>query len=495
MTGATTQINKGAYMEQRKFQRSSKIGEWKIVGGAGATIASTSSGNIHIPFLEKTRQDCRSEVAIVKCPVYGLAEDSVREAIALLGGIGRFCKKGDVVVLKVNAGGAFPVEIADTTHPAIVAAVVKVCKEAGAKVIIMERPGFNDNADKVYTVTGIKDAALKAGADEMWDWQTAEYVEVAVPEPRSFEKVILPRTLMEADAYIDIPKLKNNAIIAGLTLGIKSKLGLIPCEDRAMIHRTPVEMAAGCVDIAKAIHHLHALTLVDAVQAMEGRVHQGTVCSPGFIAASPDMVAVEAVCHDIVGYHPLESPAVQIAMKDGLGTADYDEIDVLGTRIQDVRYPFLRSNARYVQRFMNVKEYFGGVCNACLLGMAGVPPVVDPEKKYAVISGRKALVAKSLEDIDEVYLVGECACRADHQFPGYMEKVNAAKKVIKMGTCPGHSSVEHWGARKLGGVYDRFMLLSSDMRACATLPEGLRHGIVKEAYDRKSGKVKELGTK
>jgi uncharacterized protein (DUF362 family) len=482
-------------MTQRDFKRSSKLGEWKVVGGAGATVASTSSGNIHVPFLERPCLEHRSEVAIVKCPVYALSDGAVREAISLLGGIGRFCKSGDTVVIKVNAGGAFPVEIADTTHPAIVAAVVKVCKEAGAKVIIMERPGFNDNADKVYTVTGIKDAALKAGADEMWDWQTAEYVEVAVPEPRSFEKVILPKILMEADAYIDIPKLKNNAIIAGLTLGIKSKLGLIPCEDRAMIHRTPVEMAAGCVDIAKAIHHLHVLTLVDAVQAMEGRVHMVTVCSPGFIAASPDMVAVEAVCHDIVGYHPLESPAVQIAMKDGLGTGDLEEIDILGTRIQDVRYQFMRSHARFVQRFMNVKEYFGGVCNACLLGMEGVPPVVDPAKKYAVISGRKALIAKSLDDIDEVYLVGECACMLDHQFPGYMEKINKAKKVIKMGTCPGHSSVEHWGTRKLGGVYDRFMLLSADMRACATMPEGVRPGIVKEAHARRSGKVKDLESK
>jgi hypothetical protein len=299
---------------------------------------------------------------------------------------------------------------------------------------------------------------------------------------------------MEADVYIDLPKLKNNAIIAGLTLGIKSKLGLIPQEDRGLIHRMPVDMAAGCCDIAKAIDHLHRLTLVDGVHAMEGRVHQGIVCTPGFIAASPDQVAVEAVCHAIVGYHPLESPAVQIAMKDGLGTGDLEEIDILGTRIQDVYYPFMKSHTRYVQSFMNVKEYFGGTCNACLLGMAGVPPVVDPDKKYAVIGGTRALVAKPLSDIDEVYLVGECACRADHQFPSYMDKVNAAKKVIKMGTCPGHESVERWSERKLGGIYDHFMLLSSDMRTCATLPEAIRPTIVKAAYERRSGRVTEFKT-
>ena len=65
-----------------------------------------------MPFLDRLPQESRSEVAIVKCPVYALAENSVREAIHLLGGIVRFCKKGDVVVVKVNAGGAFPVELA-----------------------------------------------------------------------------------------------------------------------------------------------------------------------------------------------------------------------------------------------------------------------------------------------------------------------------------------------------------------------------------------------
>ena len=170
------------------FRRSARVGKYLVVGGGG-TVASTNSGNLHVPFLDRPPQESRSEVAIVKCPVYALAESSVREAIHLLGGIDRFCKKGDVIVVKVNAGGAFPVEIADTTHPAIVAAVVKVCKEAGAIVKIMERPGFNDKADKVYTVSGIKDAALSAGADELWDWETAEYVEVDVPEARTFAKV------------------------------------------------------------------------------------------------------------------------------------------------------------------------------------------------------------------------------------------------------------------------------------------------------------------
>ncbi len=454
-------------------------------------IASTNSGNLHIPFIDRPPQERKSEVAIVKCSNYSQVGDAVREAIDLLGGITRFCKKGDTVVIKPNAVLAQPWEMAETTHPAVVAEVVKAFKEVGTTVKIVERPAFGAHTANVYEVTGINEAALGAGADELWDWRTGEYIEVAVPDPRSFAKVKLPKVLMEADVFVDLPKLKNNHVLGSgaLTLGIKSKLGLIPQEDRALIHRTPVDMAAGCCDIAKAINHLHRLTLIDGVYGQEGCVHYGLLARPGIIVASPDMVAAEAVCHAIVGYHPLESPCVQIAMKDGLGTGDLSEIDILGTRIQDVYYPFARALMRYVQKYTNVKEYFGGTCVGCLYAMTAVPPIVDPKKKYAVVSGTRALVAEPLSSFDEVYLVGECACRGDHQFPGFMEKVNAAKKVIKMGTCPGNDSVQN---RKWGGIYDAYMLLSVDGWINSVLPENVRPSALRAAYDRREGKVTKL---
>ena len=72
-------------MAPQEFRHPTRVGKWKVVGGS-EIIASTNSGNIHTSFLNRPPQERRSEVAIVKCPVYGLAEGSVREAIALLGG-------------------------------------------------------------------------------------------------------------------------------------------------------------------------------------------------------------------------------------------------------------------------------------------------------------------------------------------------------------------------------------------------------------------------
>ncbi|MBN1614916.1 MAG: DUF362 domain-containing protein [Deltaproteobacteria bacterium] len=438
-------------------------------------------------FLDRPPLEERSEVALVRCGSYALAESSVREALHLLGGIDRFCRPGETIILKPNLVFAAPWEVGETTHPDMVAALTRIFKEAGAVVKILERPAFNASSRQVYEKSGIARAALDAGVDALLEWEKEEYIDTPVPEPRSFATVKIPRSILDADGFVDIPKLKNNYVLGSgaLTLSLKSMLGIIPQEEREPIHRTPVDMAAGCVDIAKAVRHKERLIVVDGVYAMEGATHYGHVCKPGIVAASADPVAVEAVCHAVVGYHPLESPAVQLAMKDGLGTGDLGEIDILGERLQDVHFPFVRSMNRFVQKYRNVKEFFGGTCHACLLAMMAVPPVVDPQKRYAVISGTRAMVAASLADFDEVYLVGLCACSANHQFPGFMEKVAEAGKIVRMPTCPGHEEVHK---RKWGGIYDARMLLSIDMTAGFALPDTVRPTILASVEARREGR-------
>ena len=65
----------------------------------------------------------------------------VAAALAAFGGIGKFVKKGDFVVIKPNAGFPNPPAWATTTHPDTVAAIAKACLDAKAKeVLILEFP-------------------------------------------------------------------------------------------------------------------------------------------------------------------------------------------------------------------------------------------------------------------------------------------------------------------------------------------------------------------
>ena len=270
--------------------------------------------------------------------------------------------------------------MAETTHPAVVAAVVKILKETGATIWVGEQAGLHASAEEAYDITGIRKAALEAGADEVLNWENPPRVDVEIPGGRMFEKANVHKSVVDCDVFVQIPKMKNNNMMGkgGMTLAIKHFIGLIPNEDRFPLHKTDIEMAWACSDLAKIVVDKHRLTLLDGISGMEGNgPHSGLITSPQVIVASPDMVAVEAVGHIIAGYHPMANPTVQVAMKDGLGTGEVAEMQLMGERLQDVIHPFKMMIPRYVSKYMNVTEFIGGGICATGCGMptwAAIPP-------------------------------------------------------------------------------------------------------------------------
>lgn len=445
-------------------------------------------------FIDRPPLETKSRVAIVRGNNYSEAERMVKEALNLLG-IKEICKKDDNVLIKPNMVIPTPPEIGETTHPAVVAAMVKICKKTGATVNVGDSCGWHLPMRMVMTITGVKKAALDAGADKVLDLGKGKRVEVEIPGARAIKTASIPKAVVDADIIINLPKMKNNFVTL-TTLSIKNMLGLIPISDRHLYHRTPWDMAWAVNDLFKIIKDQHKLTLIDGIIGMEGATHIGFPCNPGVITASQDPIAVEAVTNMIMGYHPLESPHVQVGMKDGLGTGDLAEIDVVGARLQDVIYPFQRSMIRFVSEYTNITEYYGGTCNACLWVAVSVPPAVNPKKKYAVIAGTRALIANKLDDVDEVWLVGQCACTENHQFPGYMDKVKAAKKIVRIPTCSAMEYALEETMGEIGGVYDLARksglqdLYTMDALSLLQLRDTIRPGITDKAKDRKEGRIK-----
>lgn len=115
---------------------------------------------------------------------------------------------------------------------------------------------------------------------------------------------------------------------------------------------------------------------------------------------------------------------------------DLAEMEIVGARLEDVLFPFQRSMLRHVSEYPNVTEFYGGTCHACVWAAVAVPPDVDPRKKYAVISGTWAFIGRDLEEFDEVWLVGQCACNAREQLPGFSDKIKAAKETVRIPSCP-----------------------------------------------------------
>ncbi len=117
-----------------------------------------------VPFLDRPRlsEEEKSEVAIIRAFSYSQAEVAVREAIDLLGGVGRICKKGQKVLIKPNNVFGLDPKMQDTTHPAVVYALVKILKETGASVSIGESTGWGFDADDAFEVNQIGKAARDA---------------------------------------------------------------------------------------------------------------------------------------------------------------------------------------------------------------------------------------------------------------------------------------------------------------------------------------------
>lgn len=433
----------------------------------------------------------KSKVAIVKASDYSQAEKAVREALALLGGAKSFIKPTDTVIIKPNMIAATKPEEGEVTHPAMVEAVVKVLKETGARIRVGEQTGWHGDPLMTFKVTGMYDAAMRGGASDVVNWDTDEYVDVPVPNARCFAVVKLPRSLAEADVIVNVPKMKTN-LVQVVTLGIKSWIGSLHNSQRTFIHKNQLDNGFATVDVVKALGPRLKLNILDGIEGMDGSgPHAGLVTRPGIVVASADVVAFGAVTCSIMGFHPLEVPAHQAAMKDGVGTGDLREIDVLGKKIEEVKYPYLRPVAQVVNRYPNVMEFVGGACPGCQWTINSLPPYVDPDKKYAVVVGARAMIGQDLANFDEVWLSGTCAAQPSHQLPGFEDKLKRAKKVHRVNQCPGYNVMihHHQDPASKGEVYSAVNLWLADMVAFWTVPDVTNDAKLEAAIARRERRM------
>jgi len=82
-----------------------------------------------------------NKVYIVQCKDYAEADDKIQALIDLMGGMVRFAKQGEKIVLKVNLLREARPEAAVCTHPSVAAAVGKLVRQEGANAVIADSPG------------------------------------------------------------------------------------------------------------------------------------------------------------------------------------------------------------------------------------------------------------------------------------------------------------------------------------------------------------------
>ncbi|HXY41939.1 MAG TPA: DUF362 domain-containing protein [Vicinamibacteria bacterium] len=237
----------------------------------------------------------------------------VTAALAGLGGMARFVKRGETVLVKPNMAWDRTPEQGANTHPDVVAEVVRQCRAAGAaRVIVTDNPVHD--AGRVAVRSGIASAASAAGA-ELLSAAGATFAPVAIGGVVLSSWDVLAAVL-QADRLINVPVVKHHSL-SRLTCGLKNHMGLLG-GNRGRLHQ---EIHASVVDLAAAFRP--TLTVVDATRVMlrngptGGRLDD--LKAVNAVAAGTDAVACEAWAARQLGLDPFDVPSIVQAEGRGLG--------------------------------------------------------------------------------------------------------------------------------------------------------------------------------
>lgn len=247
---------------------------------------------------------------------------TVRAALDALGGIGMFIKKGDRVMLKVNAAFATPPALSATTHPDLVKALTQLCLGAEATSVVVTDNPINDAAS-CFELTGIAEAARSAGA------------KVVIPRDRSFLPITVPggklivRWPFLAEPFAGVNKIIGVAPVkhherSGASMIMKNWYGLLGGR-RNTFHQ---DIHAVIMELAMMVSP--TLVVLDGTAAMMRNGPTGgsldDLAATNTMIVSTDQVAADAFGATLLGRTVADLPYIAKAATAGRGAADWQSL-------------------------------------------------------------------------------------------------------------------------------------------------------------------------
>ena len=281
-----------------------------------------------------------STVAVVRCESYDDAavRAAVQSGLDLLGGMGRFVRAGERILLKPNLLVPRAPDDAVTTHPSVFRAVAESLAEAGAILSYGDSPGFGSSALAARRA-GLADVAEKLGI-RLADFR--KRVHVPSPDGRLVKRFALAKGVVDADGIVSLPKLKTHGLTR-ITGAIKNQFGCVPGVLKAEFHaRLPSAdlFSQMLVDLNRLLRP--RLYVMDGIVAMEGNGPQGGKPRPmNVLLLSDDPVAVDVTLCRLIDLDPELVPPLVHGEAFGLGRASGiewigDPVDAFVARDFDV---------------------------------------------------------------------------------------------------------------------------------------------------------------
>ncbi|MDR0799257.1 MAG: DUF362 domain-containing protein [Dysgonamonadaceae bacterium] len=252
-------------MERRDFLKKT------ILAGVAASLSfdglqaalspSSSSNNL-------TVESVPDMVAVMGGEPAQLLERALKE----MGGISKYIKKGQSVVIKPNIGWDKKPDFAANTNPELISALIKQCFQAGAKKVTV----FDhtcDNWQRCYTNSGIENAVKAAGGTMLPGNDEVYYKTVSLPKGVKLKSTKIHQALIDADVWINVPILKNHGG-AKMSIAMKNYMGIV--WDRTYFHSNDLQQ---CIADICTWEKKPVLNIVDAYRCLRKNGPQGRAVS------------------------------------------------------------------------------------------------------------------------------------------------------------------------------------------------------------------------
>ena len=294
--------------------------------------AFTAGALILPPLLDLDAEAAEPPAAADRRPLLAVATgkdwaELPKRAVAALGGMGAFVQQGQTVVVKPNIGWDRTPEQGANTHPLVVAAVVRLCLEAGAKSVQVFDRTCN-NRERCYANSGIK-AAIEGIGDPratIFHPDDRKVVPVKIAKGKVVTEWGFYPEALQCDAYINVPVAKHHGL-SKLTLGYKNIMGIIGGK-RGELHK---DIGAKLVDLYWA--RPSTLTIIDATRILLRHGPQGgdlaDVEVRDTVIASADPVAADVRAAALFGLTPADIPWLEPAAAAGHGVIDPEGVRVV----------------------------------------------------------------------------------------------------------------------------------------------------------------------
>ena len=238
--------------------------------------------------------------------------------IAAMGGMKRFVKPGQSVLVKPNIGWNPTPEDGANTQPDLVGKIIEHCKTAGASKIVVFDNTCN-TMSSCYENSGIKKAVEKAGGTMLPSDNEKYYVEKDIPGGKILKKAKVHKAFLESDVVINVPTLKHHSSTK-MTASLKNFMGVI--WDRQFWHKHGLNQAIADFPLLRNAD----LTVIDAYLVMTKNGPRG-ISTDDVLLKKMQIISTDAVLADtaackILNLNTSEVAYLKLAEDLKLGTTD-----------------------------------------------------------------------------------------------------------------------------------------------------------------------------